>query len=86
MPTISRFYGIVIRMFFDEHAPPHFHAEYGDFTAEIAVPSLQVLRGNLPKRALALVLDWAAAHRLELQEDWELCRQHRQPNKIQPLE
>jgi hypothetical protein len=51
MPTISRFYGIVIRMFFNEHAPPHFHAEYGDFTAEIAIDTLQILVGELPRRA-----------------------------------
>jgi hypothetical protein len=86
MPTISRFYGIVIRMFFNEHAPPHFHAEYGDFAAEITIDTLQILAGELPRRALVLVLDWAALHRAELLEDWDLCRQHRQPKKIQPLD
>lgn len=86
MPTISRFYGILIRMFFDEHAPPHFHAEYGEFAAEIAIETLQILAGELPRRALALVLEWAALHRAELLEDWDLCRQHQQPKKIQPLD
>lgn len=86
MPTISRFYGIVIRMFFNEHAPPHFHAEYGDDTAAITIETLSILSGELPRRALVLVLDWAALHRAELREDWELCRQHQQPNKIQPLD
>lgn len=86
MPTISRFYGILIRMFFDEHAPAHFHAEYGEFAAEIAIETLQILAGELPRRALALVLEWAALHRAELLEDWDLCRQHQQPKKIQPLD
>jgi hypothetical protein len=86
MPTISRFYGIIIRMFFDEHAPPHFHAVYGEFTAEVAIATLEVLAGGLPRRALVLVLEWTALHRSELLEDWELCRQHHQPKQIQPLD
>ncbi|MBI4518658.1 MAG: DUF4160 domain-containing protein [Deltaproteobacteria bacterium] len=86
MPTISRFYGIIIRMFFDEHAPPHFHAEYGDSTAQIAIQTLQVLAGGLPRRAQALVLEWAALHRVELQEDWDLCQKQQQPKKIAPLD
>ena len=59
MPTISMFYGIVIRMFFDEHAPPHFHAQYGEFKASIDIRSLSLIEGELPRRALVLVLDWA---------------------------
>lgn len=86
MPTISRFYGIIIRMFFDEHAPPHFHVEYAEFQAQIAIETLQVMVGSLPRRALALVLEWAASHRTELLENWELCRQHQQPKRIQPLD
>jgi uncharacterized protein DUF4160 len=86
MPTISRFYGIIIRMFFDEHAPPHFHVEYAEFQAQIAIETLQVLVGSLPRRALALVLEWAASHRTELLGNWELCRQHQQPKRIQPLD
>lgn len=86
MPTISRFYGIVIRMFFNEHTPPHFHADYGEETAAIAIETLTILSGELPRRALVLVLDWAAVHRAELMEDWELCRQHQQPKRIPPLD
>jgi hypothetical protein len=86
MPTISTFYGIIIRMFFNDHAPPHFHVEYAEFKAEIAIETLAVLNGRLPRRALALVLEWAALHRDELLDDWTLCRQHEQPKKIQPLE
>ena len=73
-------------MFFDEHAPPHFHAEYGDFAATVVIATLQVSAGTLPRRALALVLEWAAQHRAELLEDWELCEKHQQPRKIQPLD
>lgn len=86
VPTISVFYGIVIRMFFRDHAPPHFHVEYVGQKAEIAIDTLDVLAGSLPRRTLALVLEWAALHRTELRTDWELCRQHRQPNPIEPLE
>ena len=57
MPTISTFYGIIIRMFYDDHALPHFHAQYGEFKAEIAIESLQVLAGRLPRRALAMTLE-----------------------------
>ena len=82
MPTISVFYGIVIRMFFNDHAPPHFHAEYGGNKAEIAIETLEILAGSLPRRALALVVEWAALHRAELREGWERCRQHQQPGTI----
>ncbi|MDD4889020.1 MAG: DUF4160 domain-containing protein [Phycisphaerae bacterium] len=85
MPTIAMFYGIVIRMFFDEHAPPHFHAEYAEHKASIAIESLDVIEGQLPRRAINLVLDWAELHQQELRRDWELCRGHRQPLKIAPL-
>ena len=69
-------------MFYDDHAPPHFHAQYGEFKAEIAIESLQVLAGRLPRRALAMTLEWAASHRVELLEDWGLCRQHKQLRQI----
>jgi len=85
MPTISAFYGILIRMFFNDHAPPHFHALYGEFQATIDIESLDVLEGELPKRALRLVIEWAELNRRELLEDWELCRQMQQPYKIDPL-
>jgi hypothetical protein len=66
MPTISVFYGIVIRMYFNDHAPPHFHARYGEFEATIKIEDLAVLQGHLPTRALELVKAWAAAHLVEL--------------------
>ncbi len=86
MPTISQFFGIIIRMFFDEHAPPHFHAQYGEHKASINIQTLEVMDGRLPRRALNLVLDWAELHRGELLENWSLCQQHQQPRSILPLE
>jgi hypothetical protein len=85
MPTISVFYGIVIRMYFNDHAPPHFHARYGEFEATIKIEDLAVLEGYLPSRALELVKFWAAAHQAELATDWEHCRAKRMPAKIDPL-
>jgi len=86
MPTISTFYGILIRMFYDDHGLPHFHAEYAEYQASISIDTLEVLEGELPRRSLALVLEWAALHRTELREGWELCRTKKQPKKITPLE
>lgn len=85
MPTLSVFYGIVIQMFWRDHSPPHFHALYGEYEALIDVRDLRVLRGSLPRRALALVLEWAEEHRDELREDWNLCNQLQTPNPIEPL-
>lgn len=85
MPTISMFYGILIRMFFDDHAPPHFHVQYGEFKAVIDIIQLRLTEGQLPRRALELVLDWAELHQEELLEDWELCQSKQLPKKIEPL-
>ncbi|HXU38501.1 MAG TPA: DUF4160 domain-containing protein [Blastocatellia bacterium] len=85
MPTLSVFYGIVIQMFWREHPPPHFHALYGEYEVQIDLRDLSVLRGTLPRRALALVLEWAAEHRDELMEDWNLCSQLQTPRPIEPL-
>ncbi|TAG77965.1 MAG: DUF4160 domain-containing protein [Burkholderiales bacterium] len=85
MPTISAFYGILIRMYFDDHAPPHFHAIYGEFEAMIDISELSVQRGSLPRRALELTLDWAELHQSELIEDWQLCAAKQTPKLIEPL-
>lgn len=85
MPTISSFYGILILMFWDDHAPPHFHARYGGQEAVIDIHALEVIRGKLPHRALHLVLDWAEFHQRELLEDWRLCENNQQPKPIAPL-
>lgn len=85
MPTISMFYGILIQMFWNDHTPPHFHALYGEFEALIDIRTLEVLEGQLPRRALALVLEWAQEHRAELMEDWDLCTRNQPLKKIVPL-
>ena len=86
MPTLSRFFGITIRMYFDDHAPPHFHAYYGGSEAQINIETLEVLEGRLPKRAMALVLEWAALHREELRIDWKRAGAHEPLLPIDPLE
>src|SRR5512136_1873194 len=85
MPIISNCFGIIIRMFFNEHAPPHFHVEYAEYKASVNIQTLEVIEGKLSRRALELVLDWAELHQKELLEDWELCRQHLEPKEIEPL-
>jgi hypothetical protein len=86
MPTISKFYGVTIRMYWDEHAPPHFHATHGEDEAVIRIENPAVIRGELPRRALGLILEWAALHREELMENWYLCAKGHAPRKIRPLE
>ena len=85
MPTISVFYGILIQMFWQDHAPTHFHALYAEHEALIDLRDLRVMRGSLPRRAMALVLEWAAEHRDELMEDWNLCSRMQTPKPIEPL-
>jgi len=85
MPEISRFFGIVIKMFFDEHPPPHFHAEYGDDTALIDIRNLSVFAGSLPPRVMGLVIEWATLHRQELFVDWERARDQQKLLRIDPL-
>lgn len=86
VPIISQFFGIIIRMFFNEHVPPHFHVQYGEYKATVDIRSLTLTEGRLPRRALELVLDWAELHQTELLKDWDLCQNHLRPEEIQPLE
>lgn len=86
MPTISMFYGILIQMFWGDHAPPHFHALYAEHEVLIDIQTLDIIRGSMPRRALTLVLEWAFEYRAELLEDWLLCEQNQPPKKISPLE
>lgn len=65
MPTISQFFGIIIQMFWNEHAPPHFHCQYGEYEATVNIRTLEVTGGKLPRRAMNLVLDWAELHQAE---------------------
>jgi uncharacterized membrane protein len=86
MPTISIFYGIIIKMFFDDHAPPHFHAEYGEYELVIAINPIKIVNGDAPKRVKSMVLEWTALHQEELLKDWELCKNMQSPLPIEPLE
>ncbi|MGB5831973.1 MAG: DUF4160 domain-containing protein [Thiohalocapsa sp.] len=72
MPTIRQFFGIIIQMFWREHAPPHVHALQGEHKALIDIRTLDVIARGLPRRALNLTIDWAVEHRSELMEDWKL--------------
>jgi hypothetical protein len=85
MPEISRFFGIVIYIFFNEHNPPHFHAVYGDQKALIDIHTLGVLKGALPPRALGLVMEWTALHKDELLKCWRQASASQTPDKIEPL-
>ena len=85
MPEISRFFGIIVSMFYDEHNPPHFHARYGECKIAVDIKSLVVLEGSLPPRALGLVMEWASMHKEELLKDWDLAKQDMPPEKIEPL-
>jgi len=86
MPEVSRFYGIVIQIYYGDHSPPHFHALYAGDVAKIAIETLQIIDGTLPKRALGLVLDWASAHLPELHAAFERAAALEAPGKIAPLE
>jgi hypothetical protein len=86
MPEVSRFFGISIRLYYNVRDPPHFHAIYGECEALLEIDTLSVLRGQLPRRALALVLEWAALHRSELRMDWIKARMGELPLPIDPLD
>ena len=85
MPEISRFLGIVIAMYYDDHVPPHFHAKYGEFEITVDIES-GTIEGHFPRRALRHVLEWYELHQNELREDWELARERRPLRRISPLE
>ncbi len=85
MPEISRFFGIVIAMYCDDHPPPHFHAIYGSDRAEFCIDPIGILKGRLPPRALALVTEWAALHQAELLDAWDQRGTGQTPRKIEPL-
>lgn len=85
MPEISRFYGIVIKMFYNDHAPPHFHAEYGGNVMIVAIETLGVIAGRLPPRATGMVLEWASEHQAELLKTWALALQMEPLGRIDPL-
>lgn len=85
MPEISRFLGIKIFMFFNEHNPPHFHAEYNQYKASIDISSFGVIEGKLPPKVLGLVVEWAENHQNELIENWNTIKESGEWRKIEPL-
>jgi hypothetical protein len=86
VPAISRFFGIVIAMYYDDHIPAHFHVRYAEHRAKVAIDTLDLMDGELPRRALALVLEWAALHRNELRDNWQRAREGLPLEPIDPLE
>lgn len=85
MPRISSFYGIAIWIYWSDHHPAHFHAEYGDFEMLVKIEDLSVYNGSLPSRALGLVIEWASQHTEELMENWLLAQEQLPLKKIEPL-
>jgi hypothetical protein len=88
MPTISMFFGIIIRMYFapSEHQPPHFHAYYAEHKATVDIRTCEMLEGDLPKKQRKLVLAWAELHQEELMANWKLVMNGEEPFKINPLQ
>jgi len=86
MPELCRFFGIVIRMYYDDHPPPHFHAIYGGDEAQISIDPVSILNGDLPRRAVSMIIEWTALHQHELLENWDRLRNNQPVRKIEPLE
>jgi hypothetical protein len=85
VPTISRFFGISIAMFFDDHGPPHFHARHAEGSAKVRIDTLEVIDSDLGRRQLRFVLAWAELHRDELMENWKRARAGETLQPIEPL-
>lgn len=85
MPEISRFFGIVIKMFWNDHDPPHFRAEYGEHKALVEIRGLSVFGGRLPPRVMGLVIEWASLHQQELLDDWARAHTEQTLLRIAPL-
>jgi Domain of unknown function (DUF4160) len=86
MPEISRFFGMIITMYYNDHPPPHFHVRYNQQKAIISIETLEILEGKLSSRAFKLVSEWATLHQSELMENWELARDNQTLNSVLPLE
>ena len=86
MPQISNFFGVIIKMFYDEHNPPHFHAQYGEHKCSIDIRTLEVIEGYLPARVWGLVVEWGILHKEELLDNWYNVEQKKPLSKIEPLQ
>lgn len=85
MPTISRFYGIIIRMFYNDHSPSHFHAVYGEYELIVGISPITILEGTAPNRVRSMVLEWTALHQQDLLDNWKRCRDGEVPLTVEPL-
>jgi hypothetical protein len=85
MSELARFYGIIIRMYHDDHPPAHFHVQYGEHHAQMTIAERTVLNGYLPPRALGLVAEWASLHRAELMDRWHAAENLERLTRIDPL-
>ena len=85
MPELSRFYGIVVQVYYGDHSPAHFHVEYAGAIAKIDIETLSVIHGSLPARARGLVIEWAAMHQEELRKAFQKAANMQAPGKIDPL-
>lgn len=86
MPEISRFFGIIVTMYHQDHEPPHFHARYGEYRAILSLESLDVIAGKIPNRAHVLLIEWALAHKHELRANWQRAKVLEPLLAIAPLE
>ncbi|MBI5031191.1 MAG: DUF4160 domain-containing protein [Chloroflexi bacterium] len=86
MPEISRFFGLIISMYHDDHLPPHFHVKYAEHRAQIHIETMEIIEGKVPNRVLASTLEWAALHRAERRANWERAQADLPPMKIEPLD
>lgn len=85
MPEISRFLGIIIYMYFNDHNPAHFHVKYNEHRASVSIDNFAVIDGYLPPRVLGLVIEWAEIHKNELSDNWNNLQKTGNYDKIQPL-
>jgi hypothetical protein len=86
VPEISRFFGIIVAMYYDDHPPPHFHVRYGEHRAILEIAPVALLAGTLPPRVLGLVIEWATRHQGELELNWRRAREQAPLHPIEPLE
>ena len=86
MPELSRFFGIIIRMYYDDHPPPHFHAIYGQYEIQVSIGPIVILNGQLPRRAISMVIEWAAIHQQELMDNWKRLEVNQTMVRIEPLD
>ena len=85
MPEISRFLGIVIKMYFKDHNPPYFHVSYEKYEASVNINDLSIINGSLPPRVYGFVVEWASIHKDELLDNWSKAKDLKTPKNIQPL-